>query len=96
MYSYIVQKGDSLWSIAQKNGVNVNDLIKANNLSNLTIYVGQELTIPSTKSSNEYTVKRGDTLWDISRKYNVSVNDLIQANNLTSTVISPGQILIVP
>ena len=93
--SYIVQKGDSLWSIAQKNGVNVNDLIKANNLSNLTIYVGQELTIPSTKSSNEYTVKRGDTLWDISRKYNVSVNDLIQANNLTSTVISPGQILIV-
>ena len=94
--SYIVQKGDSLWSIAQKNGVNVNDLIKANNLSNLTIYVGQELIIPGAKSSTEYTVKRGDTLWDISRKYNVSVNDLIQANNLTSTVISPGQILIIP
>ena len=65
-----------MWSIAQKNGVNANDLIKANNLSNLTIYVGQKLTIPGTKSSNEYTVKRGDTLWDISRKYNVSVNNI--------------------
>lgn len=90
---YIVKKGDSLWSIAQRYGINVNDLIQANNLSSLTIYIGQELIVPGIQ---EYVVQKGDTLWAISQKYNTTVNDLIQKNNLTSTILMPGQILVIP
>lgn len=97
--SYIVQKGDSLWSIAQKYGINPTELIKYNNLDNLTIYIGQELKIPSSINTNnyvQYTVNKGDTLWGIAKKYNTTVNDIITTNNLISTILSPNQVLIIP
>jgi LysM repeat protein len=46
--TYVVQAGDTLYSIAARFGKNVWDLIVANNLSDpYWIYVGQVLTIPS-------------------------------------------------
>ena len=98
---YVVERGDSLWSIARRYNITVEDLINANNLDNLTIYVGQELIIPSdsddtTTPTITYTVSKGDTLWNIAKRYNVSVDDIMKANNLTSTLLSLGQQLIIP
>lgn len=97
---YIVEKGDSLWSISRKYNVTVEDLINANNLNDLTIYIGQELIIPSGNINQEpfvlYTVQKGDTLWNIAKKYNISVNNIMTANNLSSTLLSIGQQLIIP
>lgn len=42
---HLVQKGDSLYSIAKKYNVTVSDIIKWNNLSNKTIYPRQKLVI---------------------------------------------------
>jgi LysM repeat protein len=43
---YTVVAGDSLWKIAQKNGVTIDSIVKANNLDpTQPIYVGQKLTI---------------------------------------------------
>ena len=42
---YIVKKGDSLWKIARNNNTTISKLIKLNNLSNTTIYVGQKLLL---------------------------------------------------
>lgn len=44
---YTVQKGDSSWSIAEKYGIPVNDLLKANNINSSTVLnIGQKLKIP--------------------------------------------------
>ena len=92
---YIVQKGDSLWAIANKYGITVNDLINYNNLNSLTLIIGQELRIPPSQVMY-YTVANGDTLWSIAKKYNTTVDKIISANNLTSTTLSIGQNLIIP
>lgn len=44
--SYFVKSGDSLWSIAQRNGTTVNSIISKNHISNPNlIYVGEKLII---------------------------------------------------
>lgn len=91
---YIVKKGDSLWAIARKLGVNVNELINYNNLQSTTISIGQELKIPP-KNQIIYTVQRGDTLYTIARKYNTTVDKIIKDNNLLSSMLNIGQQLII-
>ena len=43
--SYMVKKGDTLYSIARKNAVSVSTLKKLNKLKNNTISIGQKLKI---------------------------------------------------
>jgi murein DD-endopeptidase MepM/ murein hydrolase activator NlpD len=46
-YCYIVKKGDSLWAIAKKQGVSVNEILKANSFSSTPqLKIGQSLIIP--------------------------------------------------
>ena len=95
---YTVQKGDSLYSIALKYNMTVNELKKLNNLTSNILSVGQKLRvnkdIPS--SANTYKVVAGDNLYSIANKYNTTVDELKKLNNLTSNNLSIGQILKVP
>lgn len=50
--TYTVKSGDSLSKIASKYGVSVNNLMKWNNLSSTTIYVGDKLKINGSSSSS--------------------------------------------
>lgn len=100
----MVQKGDSLWSIANANNTTVDELANLNDLANNTIYVGQVLQIPSSGDGNQnipstdtvYVVQRGDTLYSIAQKYNTTVGAIRSKNNLTSDTLSVGQILTIP
>ena len=92
---YTVKSGDTLWGIARKNNMSVNDLKSLNNLSSNNLSIGQKLIV-SKASSNDYTVVAGDTLWGIARKFNVSVDDLKSLNNLTSNSLSIGMVLKIP
>ena len=95
--SYTIQNGDTLYSIAQRYGVSVNDLIDYNNLSTTVLIPGSVLNIPSQEiSENTYIVKRGDTLYSIARMYNVTLSELKNLNNLNSDNLSIGQELNIP
>lgn len=101
---YVVQKGDSLWSISSKLGVSVSDIKKINNLSSNNLSIGQVLIIPSKKSDDEesnadeniYVVKKGDSLWLIAKNHNTSVDEIKRLNNLSSNTLSIGQRLKIP
>lgn len=57
--SYVVQRGDTLSSIARRHKVSVHSLVQANHLSNRDhIEVGQRLHIPSSSSSTAANPKK--------------------------------------
>ena len=97
---YTVQKGDSLWAIANKYGTTVDNIKKANNLSTNNLSIGQTLVIPSTNVPGQteitYVVKKGDSLWLIANKYDTTVDKIKSTNNLSSNNLSIGQVLIIP
>lgn len=93
-YLYTVKSGDSLYKIAREYNTTVDELMKLNNLSSISLSIGQTLKIPQITTSaqdNYYTVKSGDNLYKIASKYNTTVNNLVKLNNLSSTTLSIGQ-----
>jgi len=107
---YVVKKGDSLWSIAQKYGVSAKVITEANNLKDEDLLtIGQKLEIPAIgggvlEKGEEpepviitYTVVKGDNLWSIAQKYEVKMTSIISANNLKEiSRLSVGQKLKIP
>lgn len=109
---YRVRSGDTLWSIAQVNGVSVSALKSQNGLRYNKIKVGQKLYIPGrtkttvsagsltgvSRASPEgtYKVRRGDTLWSIAQTHGVSVRTLKEHNNLRRSTIKIGETLSIP
>ncbi len=103
---HVVRRGDSLWSIAKRNGLSVSRLAAINGMQpGDTLRAGSKIRLRSGGSSNArvapqpgggeattYTVKRGDTLSHIARRFSVSVAQLLSWNGLTSGHrLMPGQ-----
>ena len=94
---YQVKKGDTLYSIANKYGISLNELKAINNLENDNLAIGQLINVPSGLSvANTYVVTKGDTLYSIAKKFNISIDKLKELNNLTDNMLSIGQKLIIP
>ena len=99
---YTVKSGDNLMKIAQKQGVQLSDLKKWNNLKSNAIFSGQKLKIHSNlketlqpetpiKKPEFYTVQKGDTLYIISKNHpGVTVEDLKKWNSISDDAIQPG------
>ncbi len=105
--AYVVQAGDSLWSVARRYGVTVANLAQWNSMSPQdTLRIGRELVVWSDSpvfapTGNQrirriaYTVRQGDSLYRISTRFRVSVADLLQWNNISpERYLQPGQQLI--
>jgi murein DD-endopeptidase MepM/ murein hydrolase activator NlpD len=94
---YIVEEGDTLFSISQKFGISLETILWANNLDkNSVIKPGQKLIIlPVDGILHE--VKAGDTLSEIAKKYQAKIEDIISFNELENeNDIYIGDILIIP
>ena len=100
---YTVKKGDTLWSIANKYNISVNELKALNNLNSNMLSIGQKLKIKEDNDiiidipdiPNIYVVEKGDTLYSIANKFNTTVNNLKDINNLIDNTLSIGQILLI-
>jgi len=95
---YTVKSGDTLYGIAQKYNLTVNELKKLNNLTTNSLSIGQKLSVSKfpTNTETTYTVVKGDTLYKIASKFGTSVDNIKVINNLTSNNLSLGQVLKIP
>jgi membrane-bound lytic murein transglycosylase D len=96
---YTVQKGDSLWKIADRFGTTVKSIKALNGLDSPSLKVGQVLMISGgeatdTKQADKgnYTVKQGDTPYLIAKRHSMNLSEFLTINNLDpESTIFPGQ-----
>ncbi|MGL4933320.1 MAG: peptidoglycan DD-metalloendopeptidase family protein [Aeromonas sp.] len=100
--SYVVKRGDTLYSIAFNSGNDVPSLASLNGISPpFNIYPGQQLRLDASeaastagRSTSSYEVRRGDTLSSIGRQFGMAAQTLAQNNNLSAPyALQPGQML---
>jgi LysM repeat protein len=103
--TYVVQRGDTLYSIARRYGATVQAIAARNGIANPSlIRVGQTLTIPTSGASTTlpsggttYVVQPGDNLFRIALRYNMSHVYLAQYNGITDpSRIYVGQVIRIP
>lgn len=93
---YIVQKGDTLYSIARRFNTTVQYLKDINNLTTDTLTIGMKLFLQENYPEATYTVVKGDTLYGIANKFNTTIEEIKRLNNLTTNTLTIGQKLIIP
>lgn len=106
---YTVVMGDTLGIIAERFGIDEDELAAANNIADHGyIYAGQKLTIPSgggaaapvasaATNPGTYVVIEGDTLSGIADMFDVTVGAIAAANNLGDrNSLRVGQKLVIP
>ncbi len=108
---YSVSRGDTLYSLARRYGVSVNEIMRINELDNSSeLKPGMLLKIParsfpgrgkrsaaSTQSDySTHNAAKGETFYSIARKYGMKLDELLELNGLdANAVLRPGQKLVV-
>ncbi len=91
--TYIVRANDTIFSIAKRYDVSVDDLLALNGLDKEDyIYPNQEILVPR-ENINFYITKDGDTLASILEILKISLDELYQYNRLVYLV--PDQAIII-
>jgi len=99
---YVVQEGDTLWDIARRFGVPVEELEQYNGITDAgQITIGTELVIPGMEGVQGILVTRevpyGENLRSLSRRYQVSMEALARLNRITSpNELFTGSFIIIP
>ncbi len=101
---HVVQRGETLFSIAQRYGSTVEAVAHANGLHDPSnIYVGQRLKIPGggvagdLQATTSYVVQAGDSLIGIAKRHATPWRRLARLNLLVSPdALPPGQVIRVP
>jgi LysM repeat protein len=103
---HIVQRGETLYSIARRYGVNMWAIARANGIANPNrIYAGQRLVIPTgqggggkpASTGTVHVVQHGETLYSIALHYGVSMWAIVRANHIANpNRIYAGQRLVIP
>jgi murein DD-endopeptidase MepM/ murein hydrolase activator NlpD len=100
---HIVEKGQTLTSIAREHNLTVRKIKIFNNLTSDRIYIGQKIylnpkpsrkqeyiTIRSIPKSGYHLATQQETLNRIAEMYDITVFDLMEFNNLSQFGVSPG------
>jgi len=96
MEIYVVQIGDSIYTIADSYGVSVSNLIQDNGLENPNSLVpGQTIVI--VYPSLTHTVEEGESIIDIANIYSITIMQLLRNNPFLSDrdYIYPGDTIVI-
>lgn len=90
--TYVVEKGDNLYSIAKKYNISLVDLLDINGLDKDNyIYPGQEIMVPKN-GVNVIITNSKETIADASKRLGLTTEELVRQNE--NIYLLPEQLLI--
>lgn len=95
---HVVQEGETLSEIAERNGMTVDQLMEINHLPDEKLLVGQTLQLESQTETRMIThkVTAGETLLGLAERYNTDMETIKKLNNLNTDNLFINQTLLFP
>lgn len=94
--SYVVEKGDTLGSIAQKYSISLTTVLWENKLTaKSSLAIGDVIRILPFDGVT-YKVGKGDTVGSIGKKFDVEGEKIIASNTISNAQVFVGEILVIP
>ncbi|MBO4740590.1 MAG: LysM peptidoglycan-binding domain-containing protein, partial [Bacteroidales bacterium] len=99
-YAHVVEKGQTVFSIARAYGVNYREAVLKNDIDKIAI--GDTIFLPVNEVATPtnfryYVVKQGNTLYSIAKTYKVEVDDILKLNpNIENNSIKVGEVIKIP
>ena len=99
-YAHVVEKGQTVFSIARAYGVNYHDAVLKSDIDKIAI--GDTVFLPTNEKPaptqfHYYVVKQGNTLYSIAKTYQVEVDDILKLNpKIENNHIKVGEVIKIP
>ena len=92
---YTVKPGDTLNKISDSLEIQMNMILKNNELNDLILYENQLILVPIPHYTSikllEYRTKKNQSIKDISEQFNVSPHEIKYFNNVYNLILEPNQ-----
>ncbi len=99
-YAHVVEKGQTVFSIARAYGVNYHDAVYKSDIDKIAI--GDTVFLPTNEKPEPvkfryYVVKQGNTLYSLSKDFQVEIDDILRLNpKIENNNIKVGEVLKIP
>ena len=99
-YAHVVEKGQTVFSIARAYGVNYREAVLKSDIDKIAI--GDTVFLPTNEKPapaqfHYYVVKQGNTLYSIAKTYQVEVDDILKLNpKIENNNIKVGEVIKIP
>lgn len=92
---YIIKPGDTLYNIAKRYNITVDEIKRLNNFNNNMLKIGDIIYLPNNNQVRTYVIRTGDTLESIANRFNTTVENIMRINNLQTDDVTIGQVLLI-
>lgn len=93
---YQVSKGDTMWNVAKKFHLSVNELKVLNGFTDNLLRTGDKIKTKKEESIIHYVVGKGENLYQICQKFHINIEELMEYNHKKSNLVQMGDMIQIP